>query len=165
MIGGGEGDVVVKETGEFSCECRSKLGSSIGDDSVVEAESGEEVSKNDLGDVCRGGSFVARGENYPLRKTMVYHDQNRIIAVGEQEISDEIHGNLLEWACAFGRNRGKGGVGRVGVNLIGLANSAAGDEFADEGGHARPPIVFLEHGDGAEISPVEIGRASCRERV
>ena len=40
----------------------------------------------------------------------------------------------------------------MGVNLIGLASSAAGDVFVDEGGHSRPPIIFLEKGDGAEVS-------------
>ena len=33
---------------------------------------------------------------------MVYHDQNGIVAMGEGEISDEVHGDLLEGAGAFG---------------------------------------------------------------
>ena len=106
MIGGGEGDVVVKKASEFLCEGGSKLGSSIRDNSIVEAETGEDVLEKDLGDVCRGGSFVARAENYPLQKTMVYHDQNRIIPVGEGKVGDEIHGDLLEGSGAFGRDRG-----------------------------------------------------------
>ena len=85
---------------------------------------------------------------------MVYHDQNRIKAVGEWEVGDEVHRDLLEGACAFGGDRGERGVGRVGVDFVGLASSAAGDEFADEGGHAGPPIVFLEHRNGAEVSTV-----------
>ena len=144
MVGGREGDVVVEKVGEFSGECRSELGSSIGDDLVMEAESGKDVSEKDLSNVrCRGG-FVARGENYPLRKTMVYHDQNGIIAVGEREVGDEVHGDLLERARAFGGDWGEWGMGRVGVDLVGLAGGAAGDELADEGGDAGPPIVFLE---------------------
>ena len=144
VIGSGEGDIVVEKTGEFSCEGRSELGSAIRDDSVMEAEAGEDVLEKDLGDVRCGGGFVARAENYPLRKTVVYHDQDRIIAVGGRKIRDKIHGDLLERAGAFGGNRGEGGMGRVGVDLVGLANSAAGDIFADEGGHAGPPVVFLE---------------------
>ena len=101
MIGGREGNVVVKKAGEFSGECGSELGSSIGDDSVMKAESGKDVLKKDLGDVRRGGSLVARAENYPLRKTVVYHDQDRIVAVGGGKIRDKIHGDLLEGACAF----------------------------------------------------------------
>ena len=40
----------------------------------------------------------------------------------------------------------------MGVYLVGLASSTAGDEFSDKGGHAWPPIVFLQERDGAEIS-------------
>ena len=75
---------------------------------------------------------------------MVYHDQNRVEALGDGEVGDEIHRDLLEGAGAFQGNRGKRGVGWVGVHLVGLASSAAGDEFSDEGGHAWPPIVFLK---------------------
>ena len=120
----------------------------------MEAESGENVLEKDLSDVCSGGSFVARAKNYPLREAMVYHDQDRVVAVGEGKIHDEIHGDLLEGASAFGRDRGQGGVGRVSVHFIGLAGSAAGDESTDESGHSRPPVIFLEKGDGVEISAV-----------
>ena len=57
--------------------------------------------EKDLSDVRSGGGFVARVENYPLRKTMVYHDQDGIIAVGEREVGDEIHGDLLEGASTL----------------------------------------------------------------
>ena len=57
--------------------------------------------EKDFGDVHGGRGFVARAENYPLRKTMVYHDQNGIVAVGSGQISDEIHGDLLERAGAL----------------------------------------------------------------
>ena len=90
MIGSGKGNVVFEKVGKFSCESRGELGSSVGDDSVVETEPWEDVLKKDFGDVCSGGSFVARVENYPLRKTMVDHDQNRIVAVGGGQISDKV---------------------------------------------------------------------------
>ena len=51
---------------KFSCKGRGKLGSSVRDDLVVEAESWEDVLEKDFGDVCGGGSFVARAENYPF---------------------------------------------------------------------------------------------------
>ena len=158
VIGSREGDVVFKEAGEFSCEGKGKLGSSVGDDLAVETKSWEDVLEKDLGNVCCRCSFVARAENYPLRKTMVYHDQNRIIAVGGREVSNEIHGDLLERVGAFRRDGGEQGKGRVGVNLIGLASSTAGDEFLDKGGHSQPPIVLLEKGDGVEISAVGSGK-------
>ena len=80
VIGGREGNVVFEEMSKFTSEGRGKLGSSVRDDSVMETELWEDMLKKDLGDVRSGGSFVARAENYPLRKTMVYHNQNRIIA-------------------------------------------------------------------------------------
>ena len=58
----------------------------------------------------------------------------------------------MEGAGAFGRDGDKGQVGQVGVNLIGLAHGAASDEFADEGGHAGPPIVLVEERNSVEIS-------------
>ena len=154
VIGGGEGDVIFEKASEFTSEGRGKLRSSVREDLVMETELWEDVLKKDLGEVHSGGGFVARAENYPLRKTMVYHDQNRIIAVGKGQISDEIHRDLWEGAGAFRRDRGQGGVGWVDVNFIGLAGSAASDEFADEGGHSWPPIILLEKGDGVEVATV-----------
>ena len=106
VIGGGKSDIVIEEVSEFSCEGGGKLRSLIRDDLVVEAKLREDVLETDLGDVRRGGGFVAGMENYPLRKTMVYHDQNRVVAVGGREVGNKIHGDLLERAGAFGRNRG-----------------------------------------------------------
>ena len=134
------------------------MGATIRDDSVVEAELGEDMLKKDLGDVRGGGGFVARAENYPLRKAMVYHDQNRIEATGQGKIHDEIHRDLLERVGAFGQDRGKWGVGRVSVHLVGLTSGATGDEFVDECGYAGPPIVLLEKRDGVEVSPVSTSK-------
>ena len=43
MVGGGEADIVMEESGEFSSEGRGELGSSIRDQSVVETETFEHV--------------------------------------------------------------------------------------------------------------------------
>ena len=64
-------------------ESGGELWSLVRDDLVMKAKSGEDVLEKDVGNVCRGGGFVARAENYPLRKTMVYHDQDRIVTMGE----------------------------------------------------------------------------------
>ena len=66
MVGSGEGNVIVKEAGEFSCEGRGELGSSIRDDLVVEVKLWEDVLKKDFGDVHGRCGFVAGVENYPL---------------------------------------------------------------------------------------------------
>ena len=121
MIGGGEGNVVFEKMSEFSCKGGGELGAFVGDDLVVKTESWEDVLKKDLSNVRCRGSFVARVENYPLQKTMVYHDQNRIVAMGEGEVGDEVHGDLLEGVGAFQRDRGKGGGGWDGWVLTLLA--------------------------------------------
>ena len=104
--------------------------------------------------------FVARMENYLLQKTMVYHNQDRIIAMGNGEIGDEIHGDLLEGAGAFEGNGHKGRNQGVSVDLIGLAHGAASDEFADKGSHTRPPIILLEKGNGMEVATMDATRDS-----
>ena len=152
VVGGGEGNVVIQEMSEFSCEGGGELRSLIRDDLVVKAELGEDVLEKDFGDVRHRGGFIARAENYPLQKAMVYHDQNRVKSAGEGEICDKIHGDLLERAGTFGGDRDQGGVCGVGVDFIGLACGAPGDEFLNEGGHARPPTVFLEESNSVEVS-------------
>ena len=78
MVGSREGDIVFKEASQFSSKGRGELGAPVRDDLVMEIKLGEDVSKKDLSNVCHRGSFVARLEIYPLRKTMVYHNQNRL---------------------------------------------------------------------------------------
>ena len=62
VIGGGEGNIVFEEASEG----RGKLGTSVSDNLVMEAESWEDVLEKDLSDVCSRGGFVARAENYSL---------------------------------------------------------------------------------------------------
>ena len=134
------------------------MGPSIRDDLVVQAEIGKDVLEKDLGYVRGGGGFVTGAENYPLRKSMVYHDQNGVVSPGDGEVGDQIHGYLLERAGAIGGDRSKGGVGQVGVHFVGLAGGASGNEFTNEGGHPWPPVVFLEEGDGSEVAAVGTGK-------
>ena len=49
---------------------------------------------------------------------MVYHDQNRIVAVRDDEIGDEIHGDLLKGADVFGGDGGKEGWDRQVSTLL-----------------------------------------------
>ena len=114
----------------------------------MKAELGKDVVKKDVvekdvGDVGSRGSFVARVENYPLQKTMGYHNQNRVKAMEDQKVSDQIHEDLLERAGTFGRDRGKWGVEGVCVDLIGLTHGTAGDKLLNSG-HAGPPVILLE---------------------
>ena len=49
-----------------------------------------------------GDGFLGRAKNYPLSKSMVYHDQERIEARGDREVGDKIAGNLLEGSGGSG---------------------------------------------------------------
>ena len=40
------------------------------------------------GDPFGGDGFLSGAENYPLRKAMVYHDQERVKARGGGEVGD-----------------------------------------------------------------------------
>ena len=82
---------------------------------------------------------------------MVYHDQKRIVAVGDGEVSDKVHGDLLEGVGAFGGDRGKGGNGGMHIRLVGLACGTFGNEFVDKGGHAGPPVILLKKRNSVEI--------------
>ena len=48
--------------------------------------------------------FLSGAENYPLRKAMVDHDQQRVKAGGGGEVGDEVTGDLLEGARCVGHN-------------------------------------------------------------
>ena len=85
--------------------------------------------------------FVAWGENYPLRKTVVDHDHERIITMRGREISDQVDRQLLKWVGAVGGKRRQCRDSQVGADLHLLAKGAARDKAVNEGGHTRPPVV------------------------
>ena len=76
VIGSGEGDVILKEIGEFLGKGRGKLRSPVQDYLGVKAESRENMSKKELGYSCCINVFCAGAINYPLHKAMVYHDHD-----------------------------------------------------------------------------------------
>ena len=78
VIGSGKFDVVFQETSKLSCECGGELGTTIRDSGVMEAKSFEYIVKKELGNPGCVNSFVTRSKNYPLSKTMVDHDQDRV---------------------------------------------------------------------------------------
>ena len=86
-----------------------------------------------------GDGFLGRAKNYPLSKSMVYHDHERVEACGDREVRDKIAGDLLKRARGDGLNGRKGGYGGVRVGFVLLAEGAALDIAADERGKAGPP--------------------------
>ena len=58
-----------------------ELGSSVRNEIVWEAIVCENSANERFRGLFCGDRFVARFENYPLRKTMVYHDHDRVVSV------------------------------------------------------------------------------------
>ena len=108
---------------------------------IVESESKEDIFEKEFGYSLGVDGFSAWDENYPLQKTMVNHDQERIKAGGRWEIGDQVNQQLLKGVCAARGNGGKCQDSQVGVDLHLLAEGTARDKAADEGGHTQPPIV------------------------
>jgi len=85
---------------------------------------------------------------------MIDHDHDRIIAVGNREVCDEIHGDLREGAGRRGGDRSQRGSRRVRDNFHLLAYSAAINVLPDIGAHTWPPIGFLHVPFGGRASRV-----------
>ena len=139
MISGGEGKVVFEEFSQFSSKGGGELGTTVRDDLVVKAKVKEDFVEEKGGDPFGGDGFLSRAENYPLSKSMVNHDQERIKAHRDWEIRDEITEDLLEGAGSREfdwRERWDSG---MSIGLVLLACSTAFDIAADKGGQARPP--------------------------
>ena len=63
----------------------------------MKTETLKDLGKKELGNASHVNVFGAGSKNYPLCKAMVDHDQQRIMAGGWGEISDEVNRKLLEW--------------------------------------------------------------------
>ena len=57
MICGGESNIIFEDSGKFFGECRGKLGSSVGNESIVESEAFEYVFEKELGNTVRVNSL------------------------------------------------------------------------------------------------------------
>ena len=83
---------------------------------------------------------------------MVDHNHDRIKAIDWGEVSDEIHGEVLERMRAFEGEGGDGWYHRMGENLVCLANCISRDMLLDIGGKAGPPVIFGKEGDGVKVT-------------
>ena len=63
---------------------------------------------------------------------MVDHDQNRVIAIGDRKISNEVHSDKRKGAHVQGFDRLQWWVGGVAVYLVLLTDSAASHINLDE---------------------------------
>ena len=123
----------------------------------MKSESKKYMFSKEVGHSFSVDGFVTWGENYPLQKTMVNHDQQRIVAKRGQEVSNQINRQLLKWAGTRGGDGGKCRDGWVGIDLHLLAEGATRDEAMNKGGHTWPPIVPRQERIGAKEPPVTRG--------
>ena len=68
----------------------------------------EHIFKEKLGDSSGVNGFGARNKDYPLRKAMVNHDQDRIKIGGGRKVCDEVNRELAKGE----RRRGRDGMER-----------------------------------------------------
>ena len=91
----------------------------------MKAEMKENVFEKEFGNSFGIDGFVAWGENYPLRKAVVDHDQEGIETGGGRQIGDKVNRELLERARTGGGHGGEGRDGQVGIHLHLLAKGTA----------------------------------------
>ena len=63
----------------------------------MEIKAFKDMGKKKLGDAGSINVFGAGSEDYPLRKAMVNHDHQGIMASGWGNIGDEVNEELLKW--------------------------------------------------------------------
>ena len=76
MVSCRKGNIILQKVGEFSCEGRGELWSSIGDYLGMETELRENIGEKELGNSFGINVFCAGAINYPLCKAMVDHDHD-----------------------------------------------------------------------------------------
>ena len=90
VMGGIKGNLISKDVRKFFGEVCSELRTMIGYDFIKKSKVGIEFSENDGSNAIGSDSLLCRAENYPLTKSMVYHNQEGIKAIGYGESSNEI---------------------------------------------------------------------------
>ena len=90
VVSSRQGKGVSEEFSEFFRKEGCELGTSIGNNLVIESKSRVYPVIKEGSDVCGGGGLRGWGENYPLCKAMVYHNQYRVEPRGEGKIGDKV---------------------------------------------------------------------------
>ena len=85
---------------------------------------------------------------------MVDHNQNRIVAHRQWEVSDEIDRELSERERNSGWDGVQRGDDRMSVDLVLLANHTTHNEVFDKSGEAWPPEVTFKDSFGVKDTHV-----------
>ena len=88
---------------------------------------------------------------------MVYYDHNKIVAIRGRKISDEVDRELLKGEGGRGGDGHKWRDGRMGVDLVLLAEGAAINEVFYEEGKTWPPKITFKDSLGVEDTHVTHG--------
>ena len=80
----------MQEFSEFSSKGGCELRAPIRDYFVKKSKAKEDFVEKEGGNPFGGDRFLSRAKNYPLSKSMVYHDQEGVRAQGGRGIGDEI---------------------------------------------------------------------------
>ena len=76
VVGCGKGDIVVEESGKFSCKGRSELWSPVRNHLGVEAKPRKNIGEKELSNSLGINVLCAGAINHPLHKPMVDHDHD-----------------------------------------------------------------------------------------
>ena len=112
----------------------------------------KDMGKEELGYSYSVNAFGTRGENYPLCKAMVNHNQQEIMAGGWRKISDKIDRELLKWKEDRRRNWREWGTCGMTIHFVSLTSGVTCDKGIDKRGEAWPPKVMFNNSFGAEVS-------------
>ena len=85
---------------------------------------------------------------------MVYYDHDRVMAVGDRKISDEVDGELPAKEGSGRRDRHEWRDCEVSINLALLTNSAVVHEVFDKRSKTGPPKVTFKDRFGVEDTHV-----------
>ena len=99
----------------------------------MESKVEEYMFEKEFGNSFSVNGLVTRGENYPLRKAMVNHDQQRIKTIRKGQASNQVDGELLKGVGTGGWQRGKSRDDWVSIHLHLLTEGATSNEVMNKG--------------------------------
>ena len=88
---------------------------------------------------------------------MVYHDHNRVVAIGGRKIGDEVDRELLKGEGGRGEDGHEQRVGWMGVDFVLLTKGTSIDEVLYKRREIRPPKVTFKNSLGVEDTHVTHG--------